>query len=66
MNKIYLENEELKKKINEIQLENEKFKIKLEENQKKYEEVNIKQKERIKNLFKDSDIVKLNEKKNDK
>ena len=63
MNKIYLENEELKKKINEIQLENEKFKIKLEENQKKYEEVNIKQKERIKNLFKDSDIVKLNEKK---
>ena len=63
MNKIYLENEELKKKINEIQLENEKFKIKLEENQKKYEEVNIKQKERIKNLFKDSDIIKLNEKK---
>ena len=63
MNKIYLENEELKKKINEIQLENEKFKIKLEENQKNYKEVNIKQKERIKNLFKDSDIVKLNEKK---
>ena len=63
MNKIYIENEELKKKINDIQLENEKYKIKLEENIKKYEEDNIKQKERIKNLFKDSDIIKLNEKK---
>ena len=46
-----------------MQTENEKIKEKLEQTQKKYEEENIKQKERIKNLFKDSAIVKLDEKK---
>ena len=73
LDKIYLENQELKKKvsafqelekkINVLQTENEKIKEKLEQTQKKYEEENIKQKERIKNLFKDSAIVKLDEKK---
>ena len=61
MNKIYLENEELKKKVNELQLENQKFKTKLEENQKNLDEK--KQIERIKILFKDSAIVKNDEKK---
>ena len=73
LDKIYTENQELKKKvsafqelekkINVLQTENEKIKEKLEQTQKKYEEENIKQKERIKNLFKDSAIVKLDEKK---
>ena len=73
LDKIYLENQELKKKvsafqelekkINVLQTENEKIKEKLEQTQKKYEEENVKQKERIKNLFKDSAIVKLDEKK---
>ena len=63
LNKIYNENEELKKKVNALQNENEQIKEKLQETQKKYEEENVKQKERIKNLFKDSAIVKLDEKK---
>ena len=63
LNKIYTENEELKKKVNALQTENEKIKEKLQETQKKYEEENVKQKERIKGLFKDSAIVKLDEKK---
>ena len=49
VNKLYLENEELKKQINELKVENEN------NNKKKLE--------RIKNLFKDSTIVKLDEKK---
>ena len=63
VNKIYLENEELKKKIEELQLDREKLKNKLEENQKNFEEKTKKQTERIKNLFKDSAIVRLDEKK---
>ena len=63
LNKIYLENEDLKQKVNNLQLENEKFKTQLEEAKKQHEEDNIKQKERIKDLFKDSAIVKLDEKK---
>ena len=39
MNKIYIENEELKKKINDIKLENEKNKIKLEENIKNMKKI---------------------------
>jgi DNA-directed RNA polymerase specialized sigma24 family protein len=58
-----LENEEIKKKVNALQTENEKIKEELQETQKKYEEENVKQKERIKGLFKDSAIVKLDEKK---
>ena len=49
VNKLYLENEELKKQINELKVENEN------NNKKKLE--------RIKNLFQDSIIVKLDEKK---
>ena len=49
VNKLYLENEELKKQINELKVENEN------NNKKKLE--------RIKNLFQDSTIVKLDEKK---
>ena len=49
VNKLYLENEELKKQINELKLENENN--------------NKKQIERIKNLFKESTIIKLDEKK---
>ena len=63
MNKIYLENEDLKKKINELQIENENFKKKMEQTQKTFEEKSVKQIERIKNLFKDSAIVKTEEKK---
>jgi hypothetical protein len=65
LNKIYLENEELKKKIDSLTLENEKIKTNLEETKKKMEQNdNIKKKvERIKNLFKDSAIVKADEKK---
>ena len=63
VNKIYLENEGLKKKIEELQLDKEKLKNKLEENQKNFEEKTKKQTERIKNLFKDSAIVGLDEKK---
>ena len=63
VNKIYLENEELKKKIEEMQLDKEKLKKKLEENEKNFEEKTKKQTERIKNLFKDSAIVRLDEKK---
>ena len=46
-------------KVNGLQLENEKLKKKLEKTQKNFEENNIEQIERIKNLFKDSDIVKM-------
>jgi hypothetical protein len=65
LNKIYLENEELKKKVDSLTLENEKIKTNLEETKKKLEQNdNIKKKvERIKNLFKDSAIVKADEKK---
>ena len=63
VNKVYMENEELKKKIEELQLEKEKMKNKLEETQKNLEEKTKKQVERIKNLFKDSTIIKLDEKK---
>ena len=63
VNKVYKENEELKKKIEELQLEKEKMKNKLEETQKNLEENTKKQTERIKNLFKDSAIIKLDEKK---
>ena len=63
MNKVYLENEGLKKKMNELQIENEKMKNKLQETQKELEEKGKKQIERIKNLFKDSAIVKNDEKK---
>ena len=63
VNKIYIENEELKKKIEELQLEKEKMKNKLEETQKNLEDKTKKQTERIKNLFKDSAIIKLDEKK---
>ena len=63
MNTIYLENEELKKKVEELKLENEEIKKILEETQKKIEEKGIKQIQRIKNLFKDSAIVKNDEKK---
>lgn len=63
VNKLYLENEELKKKVNDLQTENEKIKNKLDENKKLLEENSVKQNERIKNLFKDSAIVKLEEKK---
>ena len=47
VNKLYLENEELKKQISELKSEND----------------NKKQIERVKNLFKESTIVKLDEKK---
>ena len=63
VNKVYMENDELKKKIEELQLEKEKMKNKLEETQKKLEENTKKQTERIKNLFKDSAIIRLDEKK---
>ena len=46
-----------------MQIENEKFKTKLEENQKQLNDKNLNQIERIKNLFKDSTIVKNDEKK---
>ena len=63
VNKIYLENEELKKKVSELQTENEKIYNKLEETYKNIEQNTIKKNERIKNLFKDSTIVKIDEKK---
>ena len=63
VNKLYLENDELKKKVNELQTENEKIKNILNDNKKLLEENSIKKNERIKNLFKDSAIVKLEEKK---
>ena len=56
VNKIYLENEELKKKINELQ-------NKLEETKKNLEQSGVKKMERINNLFKDSAIIKNDEKK---
>ena len=63
VNKIYLENDELKKKIDELKLENEKLKNTVEQTQKNLENNTKKQTERIKNLFKDSAIIKLDEKK---
>lgn len=63
VNKIYLENKELKKKVSELQTENEKIAKKLEETKKNIEQNSIKKIERIKNLFKDSTIVKSDEKK---
>ena len=63
VNKIYLENDELKKKIDELKLENEKLKNTVEQTQKNLENNTKKQTERIKNLFKDSAIIKLEEKK---
>lgn len=63
VNKIYLENEELKKKINELQIENKKISNKLEETKKDLEQSGVKKMERINNLFKDSAIIKNDEKK---
>jgi predicted nuclease with TOPRIM domain len=63
VNKIYFENEELKKKINELQIENKKISNKLEETKKDLEQSGVKKIERINNLFKDSAIVKNDEKK---
>lgn len=63
VNKIYWENEELKKKINELQIENKKISNKLEETKKDLEQSGVKKMERINNLFKDSAIVKNDEKK---
>ena len=63
VNKLYLENEELKNKLNELKLENDNIKNKLEETQKNIELDGVKKIERIKNLFKDSSIVKNDEKK---
>ena len=64
MNKIYLENEELKKKVDELQIENKKISDKLEETKKNLElKSDVKNIERIKNLFKDSAIIKEDEKK---
>jgi len=63
VNKIYFENEELKKKINELQIENKKISNKLEETKKDLEQSGVKKMERINNLFKDSAIVKNDEKK---
>ena len=63
VNKVYLENEELKKKVSELQTENENITKKLKETQKNMEQNSIKKIERIKNLFKDSTIVKSDEKK---
>lgn len=66
VNKIYWENEELKKKINELQIVNKKISNKLEETKKDLEQSGVKKIERINNLFKDSAIVKNDEKKNEK
>ena len=66
VNKIYFENEELKKKINELQIENKKISNKLEETKKDLEQSGVKKMERINNLFKDSAIIKNDEKKNEK
>lgn len=63
VNKIYWENEELKKKINELQIVNKKISNKLEETKKDLEQSGVKKMERINNLFKDSAIVKNDEKK---
>lgn len=63
VNKIYWENEELKKKINELQIENKKISNKLEETKKDLEQSGVKKMERINNLFKDSAIIKNDEKK---
>ena len=63
VNKVYLENEELKKKVSELQTENENITKKLKETQTNMEQNSIKKIERIKNLFKDSTIVKSDEKK---
>ena len=63
VNKLYLEKEELKDQLNELKLENDNIKKKLEDTQKNIELEGVKKIERIKNLFKDSSIVKNNEKK---
>lgn len=63
VNKLYLEKEELKDQFNELKLENDNIKKKLEDTQKNIELEGVKKIERIKNLFKDSSIVKNNEKK---
>ena len=63
VNKIYLENEELKKKVNELEKENKRISEKLEETKKNLEQSGDKKMERIKNLFQDSAIVKKDEKK---
>lgn len=63
VNKIYWENEELKKKINELQIVNKKISNKLEETKKDLEQSGVKKMERINNLFKDSAIIKNDEKK---
>jgi hypothetical protein len=42
VNKIYFENEELKKKINELQIENKKISNKLEETKKDLEQSGVK------------------------
>ena len=63
INKIYLENEELKIKVNELQTEKKKMSDEIEQTKKNIEQSNAKKIERIKNLFKDSSIVKNDEKK---